>query len=451
VTSTESAAPHRTSLLKLGAGMFLGTTLEWYDYFVYGVAAALVLNKLFFPTYDDTVGTLLAFGTFASAWLMRPLGAFIFGHLGDHIGRRQVLFLTLIGMGVATIGTGLLPTYETIGIWAPILLIVCRMLQGLSAGGEFSGVATMSVEHAPDNLRGRYSSFAQMGIPAALVLANTVSIAAYYMPEDALMSYGWRIPFLFSALIFPIAIFIRLKLDESPSFAAAKEADTLVANPLLDVVRGHWRTILALMFANGALGAAFYAYSTYAVNYATAEIGMSRTTALLSVIVAGLVHLTCVGVVGWHSDRIGRTRILLTALTLLAVAPFPVFLLIHTGNPALYILAIVVGLGLGHGLAWSVAAVFFTALFPPELRYSGSAISYQVSAAVLSGPVPIVLGALVAAAGGTPWYAAGFLMLVCVAGLIAGLLLEPAARKSRAMAQQAQAVVSAVPVPRVTR
>ena len=448
VTSTESAAPRRTSLLKLGAGMFLGTALEWYDYFVYGVAAALVLNKLFFPTYDAQVGTLLAFGTFASAWLMRPIGAFIFGHLGDRIGRRQVLFLTLIGMGVATIGTGLLPTYETIGIWAPILLILCRMLQGLSAGGEFSGVATMSVEHAPDNLRGRYSSFAQMGIPAALVLANTVSIVAYYMPDEALMSYGWRIPFLISALIFPIAIFIRLKLDESPGFVDAKNADALVANPALGVIRGHWRTILALMFANGALGAAFYAYSTYAVNYATAEVGMSRTTALSSVIVAGLVHLTCVGVVGWYSDRIGRTRILLAALSVLAVAPFPVFFLIQTGNPALYILGIVVGLGIGHGLAWSVAAVFFTALFPPELRFSGSAISYQVSAAVLSGPVPIVLGALVAAAGGTPWYAAAFLTLVCVVGLVAGLLLGPAARKSQALAERGR-VAAAVPTPSI--
>lgn len=447
MSSAESVAPKGNSLRKLGAAMFLGTTLEWYDYFVYGVAAALVLNKLFFPTYDPRVGTILAFGTFASAWLMRPIGAFIFGHLGDHIGRRRVLNLTLVGMGIATIGTGLLPTYDAIGLWAPALLIVCRMVQGLSAGGEFSGVATMSIEHAPENQRGRYSSFAQMGIPAALILANTVSIAAYYMPDDALMSYGWRIPFLVSALIFPVATYIRLKLDESPSFVAAQQADALVAHPARDVIRGHWRTILALMFANGALGASFYAYGTYAVSYATAEMQLARTTALLSVILAGLVHLTCVGVIGWYSDRIGRTRILIGALTLLAVAPFPVFAAIHTGVPALYILGIVVGLGIGHGCAWSVAAVFFTELFPPELRYSGSAISYQVSAAVLAGPVPIVCGALVAAAAGAPWYAAAFLTAVCIVGLIAGLLIKPAARKSAELAMQSR---SAIPAPATT-
>ncbi|WP_256465272.1 MFS transporter [Tsukamurella sp. PLM1] len=269
MTTSGDAVGRRSSFGKLGAGLFLGTALEWYDYFVYGVAAALVLNKLFFPSFDPTVGTLLAFATFASAWLMRPLGALIFGYMGDRIGRRTVLFITLIGMGVATIITGLLPTYEQIGIWAPLLLIVCRMVQGLSAGGEFSGVATMAIEHAPSHLRGRYTSFAQMGIPAALIMANGVSLAAYYMPDDALESYGWRIPFLFSALIFPIAVFIRLKLEESPEFEEKKEADTIVANPLKNCIRDHWRTMLVLGFANGGLGAAFYAYSTYAVNYGT--------------------------------------------------------------------------------------------------------------------------------------------------------------------------------------
>ncbi len=422
---------HRgNSLRRLGTAMFVGTTLEWYDYFVYGAAAALVLNKLFFPAYDPAVGTILAFATFASAWLTRPLGAFIFGHLGDHIGRRAVLNITLIGMGIATIGTGLLPTYDQIGVWAPILLVVFRMVQGLSAGGEFSGVATMSIEHAPPELRGRYSSLAQLGIPAALILSNAVSIAFYSLGDEALFSYGWRVPFLVSVLMFPVAVYIRLRIDESPSFLAAKESDKLVRRPLVDVMRGHWRTILALMFANGAMGASFYAYGTYAVNYATSVMHLSRTLALLSVIIAGFVHLACVGIIGWFSDRIGRRRIFLFALTGLAVAPLPVFALINTGVPALYILGIAIGLGVFHGCAWSVAAVFFTELFPPELRYSGSAISYQVSAAVLVGPVPIVAGLLVAMAGGAPWYAAGFLCLVCVIGLVGAVLLHPAARRS---------------------
>ncbi|WP_326686175.1 MHS family MFS transporter [Streptomyces sp. NBC_01795] len=435
MAATRSGAPQKNSLRQLGAALFVGTTLEWYDYFVYGAAAALALNKLFFPTYDPTVGTILAFGTFASAWITRPLGAFIFGHLGDHIGRRRVLYLTLIGMGIATIGTGLLPTYEAIGVWAPVLLIVFRMVQGLSAGGEFSGVATMSIEHAPAELRGRYSSLAQMGIPAALIGANAVSLLAYHLPDEALYSYGWRIPFLVSGLIFPVAVYIRSKLHESPAFVEAQETDALVRRPLVDVVRGHWRTILALMFANGAMGASFYAYGTYAVSYATAQMNLSRTVALLSVLLAGLVHITCVGVVGWFSDTIGRMKIFVAALAFLVMAPFPVFALINTGVPELYVLAIAVALGVGHGCAWAVAAVFFTELFPPELRYSGSAISYQVSAALLVGPVTIVCEILVGAADGAPWYAAGFLSLICVAGLVGALLLHPAARKSAAAAK----------------
>ncbi|AHK31679.1 hypothetical protein OPAG_05021 [Rhodococcus opacus PD630] len=432
--SGQSSPPRKTSFARLGTALFLGTALEWYDYFVYGVAAALVLNKLFFPTYNPTVGTLFAFGTFASAWLMRPLGAFIFGHLGDRLGRRSVLFMTLIGMGVATIATGLLPTYDQIGFWAPLLLVLFRMIQGLSAGGEFSGVATMSIEHAPPHLRGRYTSVAQMGIPAALLGANLVSLAAYFMPEDALESYGWRIPFLVSALIFPIALFIRLKLEESPVFEEKKAENALVSNPAREVIRNHWRTMLALGFANGGLGAAFYAYSTYAVNYGSAEAGLAKTTVLMAVIVAGLVHLACVGIVGWNSDRIGPKRVFLSALTLLAVAPIPVFWIIHTGNPIAIIAAMIIGLGIGHGVAYSVTALLFTTVFPPELRYTGSAITYQVSAALLSGPVPIVMAALVGAGGGTPWYAAIFLMGICTAGLIGAILLDPAARKSRAVA-----------------
>lgn len=439
-------APPSNSLRRLGTALFVGTTLEWYDYFIYGAAAALALNHLFFPSYAPAVGTILAFGTFASAWLTRPLGALIFGHLGDIIGRRRVLYITLMGMGVATIGTGLLPTYDTLGVWAPVLLIIFRMIQGLSAGGEFSGVATMSIEHAPEHLRGRYSSLAQMGIPAALVIANLVSLAAYAMPDEALYSYGWRIPFLVSGLIFPVAIYIRSKLHESPAFVEAKETEVLVKNPLLDVVRGHWRTIVALMLANGAMGASFYTYGTFAVSYATAEIGISRTTALLSVVIAGCVHFSCVALFGWFSDGIGRMRIFLMSLALLAVAPFAVFALIDTGSTLLYFGSVAVALGVGHGCAWSVAAVFFTEYFPPELRYSGSAISYQVSAALLVGPVTIVSGILVAAAGGAPWLAAGFLSLICVSGLVGALALKAAARKSHVVASRKNLASDSAPI-----
>ncbi|OZD08783.1 MFS transporter [Rhodococcus sp. 06-156-3C] len=430
----QTSSPEKTSFARLGTALFLGTALEWYDYFVYGVAAALVLNKLFFPSYNPTVGTLFAFGTFASAWLMRPLGAYIFGHLGDRYGRRTVLFITLIGMGLATIATGLLPTYDQIGFWAPLLLVFFRMIQGLSAGGEFSGVATLSIEHAPAHLRGRYTSVAQMGIPAALVAANLVSLIAYYMPEDALESYGWRIPFLVSALIFPIALYIRLKLEESPVFEEKKANKTLVKNPAKEVIRNHWRTMLALGFANGGLGAAFYAYSTYAVNFGSAEVGLSRTTVLLAVIVAGLVHLCCVGVVGWHSDRLGPKRIFLSALTLLAIAPIPVFWIIHTGSAVAIVAAMIIGLGIGHGVAYSVTALIFTTVFPPELRYTGSALTYQVSAALLSGPVPIFMTALVGAGGGSFWYAAIFLTGICTAGLLGAVLIDPAVNKSHAVA-----------------
>jgi MFS transporter, MHS family, shikimate and dehydroshikimate transport protein len=246
-----------TNILEVAFASFIGTAIEWYDFFLYGTAAALVFNRLFFPEFDPLVGTLLAFGTYAVGFVARPVGGIVFGHFGDTIGRKAMLFLTLVIMGVATFLIGLLPTYDQIGVWAPILLIALRIFQGIGVGGEWGGAVLMAVEHAPPNRRGFYGSWPQVGVPAGLVLANLVFSIFSAMPQEQFLSWGWRVPFLFSAILIVVGMFIRLRIAESPSFAKVKETGSEARMPIVEAIRSHPKNVLLAMGARFAENGTF--------------------------------------------------------------------------------------------------------------------------------------------------------------------------------------------------
>ncbi|MFF1552958.1 MFS transporter [Rhodococcus erythropolis] len=412
-----SAQPQRSSLASVGGATLVGAFIEWYDFFIYGIASALIFNKLFFPGFDPTVGILLSFAAFGSAWLVRPLGGLLFGYVGDRVGRKRALIITLVLMGTATIGVGLLPTYDQIGVWAPILLVAFRMVQGISAGGEWSGAAIMATEHAPLGRRGLYGAFPQMGTPLALIAANGVSLLAYMIPEESLMTWGWRIPFLLSVPIIPLGYYIRRRLLETPDFVESQQSESPEHNPLWQVVTAHWRAILVVFFANGALNAFFFTFTTYSLTYATSESGFTRQEALGALVVAALVHAPVALLFGWLSDRVGRRRLFLLGLSLMVLAPFPVFFLIDTGNGFLFFLSLAIGFGVVHGSLWGIASSYFTEMFPPAVRYSGSSIGFQFAGSIFGGPMPLIASTLVVAAGGAPWYLAAFVSGVCAVGL----------------------------------
>ncbi len=291
---TDPAAPNRsvgvsrTSALRVAVASFIGTTVEYYDFFIYGTAAALVFPKLFFPGVDSAMGILLSFATFGVGFLARPLGGIVFGHFGDRIGRKKMLVLSLVGMGSATVLMGLLPGYDQIGIAAPILLTVLRLVQGFAVGGEWGGATLMAVEHAPQSKKGFYGAFSQMGAPAGTSVATLAFLLVAQLPDDEFLSWGWRLPFLFSAVLIGIGLFIRLSLAESPDFAAVRERNAVVALPVVTAVRRHWREILLVAGTYLSQGVFAYICSAYLISYATANAGISRTFALSGVFLAGV-------------------------------------------------------------------------------------------------------------------------------------------------------------------
>jgi MFS transporter, MHS family, shikimate and dehydroshikimate transport protein len=414
---------------------FIGSLIEWYDYYVFGIASALVFNVLFFPKANAAVGTLLSFAVFATAWLTRPLGGIIFGHLGDRIGRKKVLLITLWVMGISTFIVGLLPTYDQIGIAAPVLLVLVRLLQGISSGGEWSAAAVSATESAPEGRRGLYGSFPQLGIPVALLISNGLSWIFYSLPPSALLSYGWRMPFLLSILVVALGQYIRRRMPETPEFEQAKERHEVIELPLKQALKHHWRPIIIVLFIAGGINAFFFTFTTFALSYATTHAGFTRSQILLSIITASLVHTVGTALWGRLSDFTGRRPLYLMSLALLTFSPFVLFWLIQQRSVALFSLGLSVFFGLGHSCVWSISGAYFTELFPRNVRVSGSAIGYQFASTIFGGPIPLVATALVQANGGEPWYVATMISCIAVVAFIAALIGPAAAasRENRAM------------------
>jgi MFS transporter, MHS family, shikimate and dehydroshikimate transport protein len=406
-------------LRRVVTGALVGTALEWYDFFIYGTAAALVFNRLFFPQADPAVGTLTAFLTFGVGFVFRPLGGILFGHIGDRIGRRETLILTTLVMGVSTGVIGLLPTYDSIGVWAPTLLVVLRVLQGLGAGAEFGGASTLLAEHAPPARRGYYTSFAQTGVQIGLVLATVSFLLVGLLPEDQLYSWGWRVPFLVSFALIGVALYVRLRVEESPVFRAMAKEQRVIKLPVLETLRSYPRNMLIGVGAHIADTAAVYLFATFTVSYATGTLGIPRGTVLTGVIVFGVVVIALQPVYGALSDRIGRKPLNVFSVVFLAAFIFPFFWLLRTEQPVLVVLALVVATALGVAPMIAVQPAFYAELFGARVRYSGFATSREVGAA-LAGFTPLIAASMITA-DGDPWWVALYMIGLCAISLVAFL------------------------------
>jgi MHS family shikimate/dehydroshikimate transporter-like MFS transporter len=410
------------SIRKVIAASFIGTTIEWYDFFLYGSAAALVFPQLFFPYSDPLTATLASFGIFGVGFLARPVGGLIFGHYGDRVGRQTMLVISLMLMGVATFVIGLLPTTYTIGIWAPILLIVLRTFQGIGVGGEWGGAVLLAVEHSPEGRRGFYGSWPQMGVPAGLLLGNTVLLPFATLPEEQFLSWGWRIPFLASIILIGVGLFVRLRISESRAFRQVQESHTESEMPLVDVVRYYPRNILLAMGMRVAENGTFYIITVFVLDYVTKDLGLSRGIALWGIVIAAAISLFTTPAFGALSDRFGRRPVYMFGAVFSLLFSFPFFLLMDTKAVALIWLAIVLFLVLGHDPMYGPQAAYFSELFGTRLRYSGASIGYQLASIVGGGISPAIATLLLAWAGGEPWLIATYTALMAVITIVATYL-----------------------------
>ncbi len=396
------AAPHtpipRPPMKRVALSVVIGTTIEWYDFLIYGAAAALVFAPLFFPGADPVAGTLLAFSTFAVGFGARPIGGIVLGHFGDRLGRKKMLVLSLTMMGLATFVIGLLPTYDQIGVWAPILLVLMRLIQGFGVGGEWGGAVLTAVEYATPEKRGLYGSLPQVGVPAGLLLSTLAFLAVSQLPEDDFLSWGWRIPFLISIVLVAIGLFIRLKLTETPAFERVKQNRTEVKVPLVTALKTYPKQIALATGSMVSTGGYFYVVNTYALTYGTTTGAFSRNEMLVAVLVSAVVTVIALPYFGALSQRHGRRRMILIGLGSMAVWIFPTFLAVDSGNLTLLVLVYAVGAVL-FSVSYGPQATFIAELFDARVRFSAASTSFQMGVLLGGALAPIIAAALFAASG----------------------------------------------------
>jgi metabolite-proton symporter len=386
---SETSARRRVVVASL-----IGTSLEWYDFFVYGTAAALVFNKLFFPSFEPLVGTLLAFATYAVGFVARPLGGIIFGHYGDRLGRKNVLVVTLLVMGLATFLIGVLPTYATIGMWAAVLLVALRFVQGLGLGGEWGGAVLMSMEHGDPARRGLNASWPQVGVPAGLLLANGMLALVSAITSDAtFLSWGWRVPFLLSGVLVLVGLWVRLTISESPLFREVEQEHTKARMPVLDVLRVYPGSVVTALGARIGVDVAFYTFVLFIVTYVTQVLKLPRATALNAVLIGAAVQLALIPLFGWLSDRWGRRPVYLFGAAGALLWVFAFFPMLNTRSAVLIVLATIVALAL-HAAMYGPQAAFISELFSTRLRYSGASLGYQIAGVLGGALAPIISIAL---------------------------------------------------------
>lgn len=409
--------PARASL-----AAFVGTTIEWYDFYIYATASALIFNELFFPSNEPFYSTLASFGSFAVGFFARPFGGLVFGHLGDRIGRKNALVATLSIMGVGTVGIGLLPTYAGAGALAPALLVLLRVAQGIAIGGEWGGAVLMAGEHAPEQKRTFLASFAQLGSPAGLILSLMAFRWVAQLDREAMFSWGWRLPFLASAVLVVVGLLVRSSVGESPEFAALKTQRRTAAMPIVEVLGGWWRAVLLCLGANVIGVAGVYFVNTFMLNYTTQTLGLDRGLILDCLFGVAFIQLFTQLFAGWCAQRVGAGRFLVVVAALAMISPYPMFVLVSTGKPA----AIVVGIAIAvmcMSSSYAVMAGFMTDAFPVRVRYSAISMSYQCCGALAGGLTPLIGTVLVHDFPGQWWPLAVFysalagVTLVCIAAL----------------------------------
>ena len=422
-------AEKRSELRRVAAATVIGTTIEWYDFFLYASAAGLVFGKLFFEPAGPEFATILSFATVGVSFLFRPLGAFLAGHYGDRIGRKAMLVITLILMGAATTLIGLLPTYDQVGMLAPVLLVLLRILQGLSTGGEWGGAVLMAVEHSPTRQRGRMGAFPQIGVPIGLLLASGVLalMTGVISPGDAFLEWGWRVPFLLSIVLIVVGIIVRRTVEESPVFNEIAERKERSSMPAVQLFKKHGLLVLlaALTFA-GNNAAGYMTTGGYIQNYATqpldegGHVGMERTPVLLAVAAASVVWLAVTFFAGVISDRIGRRNTYIAGWIAFLAVVFILFPLVNTGSVLLLFLGLAL-FAIGNGLTYGQQAAYFAELFPASIRYSGVSITYAIGAILGGAFAPMISAWLVAQTGSATsvaFYIAGVMVVAFVATLL---------------------------------
>ena len=409
---------HRIQLRRAVVASTIGTAIEWYDFFLYSTVTGLVFAKLFFPNSDPLVGTLEAFAVYAVGFVARPIGAAIFGHYGDRIGRKATLIATLMLMGIATFLVAFVPTYESIGIWGAVILTVLRFVQGIGVGGEWGGSVLLSMEWSrTHDQRGFIASWPQFGVPCGLFLANLAVLAFSQMSGEEFLAWGWRLPFALSIVLVAVGLYIRLGILETPTFTRLQEAERLERAPVPAVLRSHGKEIMLSAFARMAEQAPFYIFTAFVFAYAVNTLKVPRDFILVSVLAASVLSFITIPLFGHISDRIGRKKTYMIGAALTGVFGFLYFAMLDTGSYALIFLAIVLSL-IPHDIMYGPQAALIAELFPGRLRYSGASLGYQLASVIAGGPAPLIATWLFATSG-TPYAVAAYILACAIVSLIA--------------------------------
>jgi MHS family shikimate/dehydroshikimate transporter-like MFS transporter len=425
VQTDDQAASMRTVV----AASAIGTTIEWYDFLIYATAASLVLNKLFFPTKDPLVGTLISISTIGVGFFARPIGAIILSHFGDRLGRKSMLILTLVSMGVATTLIGILPTYASIGVAAPILLVACRLVQGIAVGGEWGGAVLMATEHSPPDKRGFYGSLVQVGFPLGMALGTASFFALAYLGDQQFMSWGWRIPFAASAALVVVGIFIRLRIDETPDFKRVLREGNVSRLPVLETIRRHPKDLLIGLGARITEISWIYVLTIFGLSYAVTNLGLPRSLVLGAISLGAASELVTIPLFGHLSDHVGRRRIYLLGCVAAICLSFPIFWAIATRDPIIVVSAFVIGMSVGHGIMYGVQASFLSEMFPSNRRYSGASLGYQIAAPIGGGLVPLAAAAIVGLTHGATWPVSLLMILIASMTVLAVMAARETAPK----------------------
>ena len=406
-----SFAPKR-SLTPVMLAAAVGSALEWYDFFIYGTAAALVFGDLFFPKFDPSMGMLLSFTTFGVGFVARPFGGILFGYLGDRWGRKPVLVMTIVLVGGGTFLIGLLPTYNQIGLWAPVLLVGMRLIQGLGAGAEYGGAVILAVEYAPEGRRGFFGSFAPMGVTIGNLLAAGVFGLVTLLSKEQMLAWGWRIPFLVSLVLVLVGVYIRMRVQETPVFTDTAKQQPPVRMPALAALRRHPRNFAVVVGARMAENGLGYLFPVFGLSYIINTLHLPKSVALIGVFTGNFVEIGGILFFGWLSDQVGRRPVYMGGALFSALFAFPFFLMLNTGSIGLIVIAFALIMGIGGGAMFGPQAAYFAELFGPRLRFSGFAFARELGSILAGGPAPALAALLVIWLNGAPWGVAMYVIVL---------------------------------------